>query len=162
MTLPADAHKVSPYQGHLRIIDDELWRKVQNRRTRLARQPAHKFRAPKRLLSGLLRCGSCGGSMVIHDTHRGKSRIRCSNMREAGICDNRIRPYLHHIEQKVCREMTKQLRDPRLIELYVDEFNKDESACTRPAVPRAGAWSGDWLRHSVNYRTWSSRSPRAY
>src|SRR5262249_61588901 len=49
---------------HLRIISDETFRAAQKRKSERAHvNPGARKRA-KRLLSGLLRCGCCGGGMV--------------------------------------------------------------------------------------------------
>ena len=66
----------------LRIIDDELWSQVQARRAQIGR-PCSRRRRPKRLLSGLLVCASCGGSMTLRGGRYGCSvrwdRRSCSN-----------------------------------------------------------------------------------
>lgn len=56
---------------HLRIVDEWLFQKVQERKA--ATSGEHKMMQPrsKRLLSGLLRCGACGGGMVIVGPDRG-------------------------------------------------------------------------------------------
>jgi site-specific DNA recombinase len=49
----------------LRIVADELWEEVQTQRKRYRDQPTQNCRRPKRLLSGLLKCGQCGGAFTI-------------------------------------------------------------------------------------------------
>jgi hypothetical protein len=67
----------------LRIISDELWDRVQNIKSRYSSRWGNKRQTKKRLLSGLLRCGRCGGGMT---TSRG-ARYDCSARREKGTCD---------------------------------------------------------------------------
>jgi DNA invertase Pin-like site-specific DNA recombinase len=54
----------------LRIIDDETWDRVQKIKARYASQPGNKRQTKKRLLTGLVKCGCCGGSMTIINRER--------------------------------------------------------------------------------------------
>jgi site-specific DNA recombinase len=91
----------------LRIIDDALWRKVKARQkvqwaaseTMRARQgaAARTGRKPKFLLSGLLKCDTCGGNMSIRD---GK-RYGCSAHFYHETCANDVTVSRALIEQKV-------------------------------------------------------------
>jgi hypothetical protein len=77
----------------LRIIDDPLWQKVKKRQgqTRFPtgdhheRGPFWLARRPANLLSGLVRCGQCGGAM----TQIGRDYLGCSNRTNKGTCENR-------------------------------------------------------------------------
>jgi hypothetical protein len=68
----------------LRNISDELWDAAQRTKRRYRDQPAQNCRRPKRLLSGLLRCGQCGGAFTI--VRPGK--YGCATHREKGTCAN--------------------------------------------------------------------------
>ena len=46
----------------LRIVPQDLWDAVQARRGTYTRRTVNTARRPKHLLSGLTRCGVCGGS----------------------------------------------------------------------------------------------------
>ena len=54
-----------------RIVSDELWQRVQQRIARTAEDGhwAAPKGKPKYLLSGLLRCASCGAHFVIANRH---------------------------------------------------------------------------------------------
>jgi site-specific DNA recombinase len=67
----------------LRIVNDELWQRVQDIKARYSSHWGNKRQTKKRLLSGLLRCGRCGGGMT---TCKG-NRYYCSARREKGTCD---------------------------------------------------------------------------
>ena len=67
----------------LRIIEDELWERVQAIKQRYSSRWGNKRQSKKRLLSGLLKCGRCGGGMTI----RRGDRYYCSARREKGTCD---------------------------------------------------------------------------
>jgi len=76
---------------HLRIIDDELWERVQKKRqeisnTVLALRAIHSHARstgarPKFLLSGLLTCGVCAEKFVI----TGTAHYGCSTHRARGV-----------------------------------------------------------------------------
>ena len=110
---------------HLRIVDDQLWSRVQSVNEGQARTKPHMVRRNRHLLSGLLRCGTCGSGMSVHDRDKtGKTRIRCSAVRESGVCTNRRILYLPHVEDAVVAGMRHQLNEPRLIEIYVGRYNE--------------------------------------
>src|SRR5690606_33148326 len=68
----------------LRIIDDETWEAVQAIKRRYGSQAGNKRQTRKRLLSGLIRCGGCGGAMTIIN----RERYSCSARRERGTRTN--------------------------------------------------------------------------
>ncbi len=49
----------------LRIIEDATWEAAHGLRQRYSSQAGNKRQTRKRLLSGLIRCGGCGGAMTI-------------------------------------------------------------------------------------------------
>ena len=70
----------------LRIIDDETWDAVQAIKARYSSRAGNKRQTKKRLLSGLVRCGSCGGAMTIVN----RERYSCSARRERGTCKSPV------------------------------------------------------------------------
>lgn len=75
-------------------------------------------RRAKYLLSGLLTCGVCGGGMsVISQTHVG-----CSAARNKGICNNRKSIARKELENRVLTALSSQLMDPKLFEVFCEEF----------------------------------------
>ncbi|WP_294610491.1 recombinase family protein [uncultured Roseovarius sp.] len=67
----------------LRIIDDETWQKAQALKSRYASHAGNKRQTKKRLLTGLIKCGCCGGNMSIAR----KDRYYCAARREKGTCE---------------------------------------------------------------------------
>ena len=110
----------------LRIVPPALWDAAQAVRAgRSTQHPAHA-RRPVHLLSGMLRCGTCGSGYSVHDRDKtGKTRIRCSAVRESGSCTNRRIIYLPAVEMVVIDGMRGHLRDPRLIEVFVRTYNAE-------------------------------------
>jgi site-specific DNA recombinase len=81
---------------HLRIVDDETWRKVHARVSGLVRGPSKGGPAPRHLLSGLARCAECGGPMTVTNHKLGSHSVRvyvCSYHRSRGepVCSNTAR-----------------------------------------------------------------------
>ena len=70
----------------LRIVDDEAWQAVQAIKARYASQAGNKRQTTRRLLTGLVKCGACGGSMTIVN----RNRYYCSAKRERGTCDSSV------------------------------------------------------------------------
>jgi site-specific DNA recombinase len=111
---------------HLRIIDAETWDAVQEIKRARGCVPAHKSRRPIRMLSGLVRCGTCGGGMVVHDhDHNGKIRLRCATQRESGSCRNTRRVYLEDVEQRVLNGLNELLQEKKYLAEYVREYNAE-------------------------------------
>ena len=122
---PRDQWQVVP-APQLRIIDDDTWARVHERKSEKARLMTHLKRRPAHLLSGLLRCACCGSGMSVHDRDKtGKTRIRCSAVRESGSCTNRRIVYLRDVEKAVLSGMCEELKDPQLIESYARKYNEE-------------------------------------
>jgi hypothetical protein len=111
---------------HLRIVDDETWEKTRGLKAARTKLTTHTKRRPAHLFSGLLRCGLCGSGMSVHDRDKtGKTRIRCSAVRESGTCSNRRIVFLRDVERTVLNGMREELNDPRLIETYARRYNEE-------------------------------------
>ena len=105
----------------LRIVSDEAWEKVQQTRRRYRDQPTQNCRRPKRLLSGLLRCGKCGGAFTI--VRPGK--YGCATHREKGTCTNASQISANQLEHRVLAGIKQRLLQPTLLAAFVDEFNSE-------------------------------------
>ncbi len=110
---------------HLRIVEEELWQSVQVQMNARRRGPHTMHRAPKRLLSGLLKCPSCGSGMVSAGNDHGRPVARCSRVRESGDCDNRGKIYLDTIEHAVIATLREQLAHPKAIAEAVREYHAE-------------------------------------
>ena len=94
----------------LRIVSDELWQAMQARIGKNRRQNTGKRapegRPPKYMLSGLSRCGVCGGSMKVLNGRDGKKPIKvygCAKHHDAGgaVCPNTLRKPVELVDQTV-------------------------------------------------------------
>jgi DNA invertase Pin-like site-specific DNA recombinase len=122
----------------LRIVDDELWRRVKLRQAELAKQfeattngvraaraeRLNRLRRPAFLLSGLLACGCCGGKfgIVVND------RYGCLGHFRKGICDNGRTIRRDDIERRVLAGLTDKLVSPEAVAVavraYAEETNR--------------------------------------
>lgn len=115
----------------LRIVEDALWEEVKARQHSVKAEhsreddcptnPLSKYRRPKYLLSGLTKCGCCGGgySMVSADL------LGCSTARNKGTCDNRTNIRRDRLEERVLNALRHHLMDPALFAVFCDEFTRE-------------------------------------
>ena len=88
---------VTKHVPQLQIIDHEIWDRAQAIKARYASQRGNKRQTRKRLLTGLVRCGCCGGGMTII----GRERYACSARREQGTCTNATSIKAQELERRV-------------------------------------------------------------
>jgi site-specific DNA recombinase len=113
----------------LRIVPEDLWLAVQARLAHARRHVGGASQpAPRRPLSGLLRCACCGSGIVSAGSQRGRPVAVCSRSRESGECDNRQAYRLDRIEEAVLEGLREELRHPAVVEAarraYADEWAK--------------------------------------
>ena len=87
----------SHHAPHPWIIDQEIWDKAQAIKAKYASQCGNKLQTCKSLLTGLVQCGCCDGSMTII----GKERYACSARREQNTDNNATSIKAHDLEQRV-------------------------------------------------------------
>jgi site-specific DNA recombinase len=112
----------------LRIVDQDLWDAVKARQKAVmvnsatgAENSFWERRRPRYLLSGLARCGVCGGGYsMISAAHLG-----CSTARNRGTCDNRLAIKRTELEGRVLGALKSKLMDPALFREFCDEFTNE-------------------------------------
>jgi len=133
---PKDQYRIVEAR-HLRIIDDATWKAAQaikaGRRREATPATAQKARAPKRMLSGLIKCGSCGGGMASIGSDAKGLRLQCSAHRESGSCRNSRRIYLDAIEALAIKGLRQNLTHPEVIATFVDEYNAERKSLWKEA-----------------------------
>src|SRR4051812_44872634 len=93
----------------LRIVDEVLWEAVQRRiqKVHVLRGPgAGKGAAPRYLLTGLSKCGRCGGAIRVANGRDGQRPIKvyvCGWHRDRGdtVCDNSLRKRVDDVDTVV-------------------------------------------------------------
>jgi hypothetical protein len=124
---------------HLRIIDDVVFDEAQRVRGQRARAHGRARSAPKRILSGLLRCGACGAGMSKKDNDHGRPRIVCTQMREAGSCSHRRNYYLDEIERIVVGGLREELGTREAITHFVHCYNDERRRASTDTIGRRRA-----------------------
>ena len=126
----------------LRIISDELWQRVKARQKAVsftvkgvAKQPWDR-RRPRYLLSGLAKCGCCGGGFVtISQTHMG-----CATARNKGMCENRLAIDRVKLEKTVVAGLRQHLMAPEIFKEFCDAYIAETNRSRMNAnAERAGA-----------------------
>jgi site-specific DNA recombinase len=119
----------------LRIIEAELWDTVQERLLRLKTSYASHQRpgllsrsvTSKYLFSGLLKCGECGGNLVIV-THTGPGgqyrKYGCSRHFYRGACSNNLLERQDWLEKRLLDELQMQVLKPEAIEYAISELGQ--------------------------------------
>jgi site-specific DNA recombinase len=126
---------------HLALFTEAVWQAAQSAKEgRSSAHPAGERRM-KRLLSGLLKCGCCGGGLSMHDKRAGAIRVKCSTFKESGSCANSRSYRLDLIERAVIDGLLERMRNPASITAYIDSMQAERrnEAKTRAAAERAVA-----------------------
>jgi site-specific DNA recombinase len=108
---------------HLAIVSADFFEAAQKRRQERTRtHPSHQ-RRPRRMLSGLLRCGACRSGMATNGRDKsGRVRIRCSAAKESGTCPDGKTFYLDTVENAVLGGLRAEMRAPKVIAEYVRTY----------------------------------------
>lgn len=112
------------------LIGQELWDRCEARRTTDAEEYQRKRTARKRqkyLLSGLIRCASCGYSFVIGTRNGTKDlHYRCGYRASRGkdSCNNKTNVSQPGIEKRVKGVIDSIVKDPTHLEALVAEHNR--------------------------------------
>lgn len=124
----------------LRIVSDDLWRRVQSRRADTAGR-ALRFasgrisgRPPKtptkNLLAGLATCGTCGGGFVVETCPRkqgGVSAYLCYRHRHYGTCRNAIRIAATTLNEAVLAAIEEHALTPEAVEHVIQLTERDDA-----------------------------------
>ena len=109
----------------MRIVDGALWEKVKDRQKNLRNEKAfYDKQRPRKLLSYLLKCGSCGGGLSKISAHL----YGCSTARNKGTCDNRLTVRQDELEGLVLAALQSRLMDPTLVEEFCAEYTRHLNA----------------------------------
>ena len=119
----------------LRIVDQALWEATQDRRTTMAfgigrsesGEALNRAHRRKFLLSGLLRCGYCGGGYTII----GPDQYGCAARRSKGTCTNNVIINRARIEKRVLDALKGRMLAPELVAEFVKAFTEEVAAAQR-------------------------------
>ena len=110
----------------LRIVSQEDWDAVKARQgdlkaPRRPKQGEAGFwdrRRPRYLLSGLVRCGVCGGGYSVIS----KTLLGCSTARNKGTCNNRLNIRRSALEATILEALKSRLMEPDLVKVFAEAF----------------------------------------
>jgi site-specific DNA recombinase len=88
----------------LAIVSETTWSAVQARLRGQSAATGTVGRPPRHLLSGLLRCGECGGAMVVIDRYR----YGCATAKDRGTCMSRVRVAVKAAEHALLANVREQ------------------------------------------------------
>ncbi|MEO1243708.1 MAG: recombinase family protein [Pseudomonadota bacterium] len=111
---------VSAEAEHLRIVSDELWSAAKLRQAEVSRGEFGKARRPKYLLSGLLKCGECGGGY----SKANHGRYGCSARRNAKACDNHLMIHQGELESAILSGLKERLFNEELLLVFCEEYTR--------------------------------------
>jgi DNA invertase Pin-like site-specific DNA recombinase len=115
----------------LAIIEPRTWQAVQDAIKRRGHVGGNRGRAPRALLSGLLRCGECGGPVTMIDGHS----YGCATAKDRGTCGNRMRVKRTEADA----EMVAGVRDAMLTEDAMQLWRAAIARATKAQAGDAGA-----------------------
>ncbi len=108
----------------LRIIPQELWDAVKARQNKLTNtaEGLQSMKRPSHLLSGLLKCGCCGGGY----SKVNQERYGCSSARNQGetVCSNKKTIKAELLETAVLYALQTHLMRNELIDVFCEEYTK--------------------------------------
>lgn len=123
----------------LAIVPRETFDAVQAAKASRAESRAETQRRPKRMLSGLLRCGACGSGMSTFGADRsGRIRVRCSRHAESGTCPDPHTFYLDTIERTVITALKAEMTSPDVIAEFVRAYHEERRALAADMSARRG------------------------
>jgi site-specific DNA recombinase len=117
----------------LRIIDEALWIRVQKRIERIAEQfkgkrPGLYNRAATSpyLLTGFLRCGSCGASLAIVTGRKkdGHGKYGCPQNFYRGACSNGLKESADVVEKRLLAGLQHSVLQPEVVNYALQEFER--------------------------------------
>ncbi|RIK92948.1 MAG: recombinase family protein [Proteobacteria bacterium] len=121
---------------HLAIIDADLWAAAQRRLAGRKTMPRREARRPRRLLSGLLRCGCCGGGMSIKDSKGRRPRVTCTRAKEGSGCKSTTSYPIEDIERTVLAGLKRNLGSTAAIACYIRAYNAERQRLAADVINR--------------------------
>lgn len=113
----------------LAIVDRALWLAVQDRLGEAVGRPVNTLRRPRKLLSGLVECGVCGGNAIIVD----RGQWGCSRRKDGRRCTNGRTIQNDRLVASVLETLHAQLLDPDYVALYVRTYHAEYAARSNAA-----------------------------
>ena len=134
-SVKAAADWITIEAAHLRIVSEAQWtaahgRLEQTRQTYLRGTRGQLWGRPvdghesRYLLTGLSRCGACGGTFIVRSRNHGSRRAyfyACSSFHHRGrtVCANSVEVRLEDADRAILQALERELLDPSILEAAV-------------------------------------------
>ena len=130
---PESEWRIVPHP-ELQIVSDELWQRVKERQDELQAMYGGRkgggiliprSATSKYLLSGILKCGLCGGNLIIisgYDSSGHHPRYGCSQHFNRGACSNSLTVRRDWLEGKMLDELKNYVLQSDAVEYVLDQF----------------------------------------
>lgn len=102
----------------LAIVAPDIWAKIRKRK---AKVKSKSYRSTRYLISGLIKCGKCGGPY----TSVGAGRMRCSYYSGRGTCDNTASAKIEVMEDRILASVSKHLTDADYLDDYISAYREE-------------------------------------
>ena len=111
----------------------EVFEAAQAQRVPCGRRNPSIHRRPKHLLSGLLSCGACGGSLVVRTRKEGIVYFGCSVHMNRPGCENGRYVPTPEVEARVLAALKAHLLAPDVIKTAVEVYRAERIRLSREA-----------------------------
>jgi hypothetical protein len=112
----------------LAIVTRGLFDAAQNRKAKNKGTHCSRQQAPKRILSGSLRCAACGGGMSSKAADKtGRVRVRCTTAHESGTCPDPQTFYIDLVESRVLAALRAEMQSPAAVAEYVKAYVEERA-----------------------------------
>ncbi len=120
----------------LRIVDAELWERVQQRLAEIADRYGDAARPSNAglrfgrstspyLWSGILKCAVCGANLAIVTGHKSRNaRYGCPEYLRRGACTNHVTERRDVLEAQLWKQLQEAVLTPEAIEYVIGEFGR--------------------------------------
>jgi site-specific DNA recombinase len=131
----------------LRIIDQELWNQVHARIALMAERCLRTDRpglidrgfSSTYLLSGFLRCGCCGGNMIVTGRGKGKhAKYGCTVNVNRGTCANSLKQRVETVEETLFSGLQEAVLLPEAIDYVLQEFERQLEKALSGTITKVG------------------------
>lgn len=121
----------------LRIISDEMWAaaaRIRKERVKVPGRPRKLWARNDGLMAGMFRCHACGGHMIVAQRSRsGAGRVKCSAAHFHQNCHHSRSYDVPRLEEAVLDDLITLLKDRRLTQFYMNEYQAERRADRRKA-----------------------------
>lgn len=117
----------------LRIIDQDLWDRVQSRFVENKKVPIttrgksrwgnKSANLPEHPFSGIMTCGICGSNFMLISGRRG-GYYGCTSAHKSGVCENKQLLHLDRVESTLFDLVGDRLNQPEILSYTVERYNK--------------------------------------